>query len=90
MKPGSTFLTTLEEQLPTVKVPMHSIVAVDEEGAIDLMAEGDDGVVSYSSAHLPEAASEVVVRSDHSCQGHPGTVAEIRRILHLHLKACGR
>ena len=30
---------------------------------------------------------EVRVESDHSCQGHARTVAEIRRILHEHLDA---
>jgi len=29
---------------------------------------GDDGVVSYESAHITEAVSEVVVRAGHSVQ----------------------
>jgi hypothetical protein len=41
--------------------------------------------VSYQSAHIPEARSELVVRSGHSMQDNPRTVAEVRRILLLDL-----
>ena len=41
--------------------------------------------MSYQSAHIPEAKSELVVRSDHSVQSNPHTVSEVRRILLLHL-----
>jgi len=50
---------------------------------------GDDGVVKYGSAHIDEAASELVVRSGHSVRAKPRTVAKVRRILSLHsLAAC--
>ncbi|MCE9634239.1 MAG: hypothetical protein K8T90_00915 [Planctomycetes bacterium] len=87
MNPESSFIATLGDTLPSITIPMHSVVAIDGGGGI---AEGDDGVVLAKSAHLEEARSEVIVHNDHSCQGHPGTVAEIRRVLHVHLKACGR
>jgi hypothetical protein len=35
-----------------------------------------DGVVAYESAHIDGVASEVVVRSPHSTQGHPETIEE--------------
>lgn len=82
MAPGSPFLTALDACPMSKDVPVHSIVAVDGDGPVE---EGDDGVVMYSAAHLPNAKSEVVVRSPHSCQGHPTVVAEIRRILREHL-----
>src|SRR4029079_18650740 len=67
-------------------VAAHSIIAVEGNGPV---AAGDDGVVTYQSAHIAEAESELVVRSGHSVQSHPQTVAEIRRILLLHLaRAC--
>jgi pimeloyl-ACP methyl ester carboxylesterase len=84
MAPGSSFLAALDESPIAPDVPMHSIVAVDGDGPVE---EGDDGVVMYSAAHLSAAKSEVVVRSPHSCQGHPAVVAEIRRILREHLAA---
>ena len=49
--------------------------------------EGDDGVVAYRSAHIDEAVSERVVRWDHSCQGQPEVIEEIRRILLKHAAA---
>ena len=64
------------------KVAAHSIIAVEGNGPVET---GDDGVVTYQSAHIPEAKSELVVRSGHSVQGNPHTVAEVRRILLLHL-----
>jgi len=44
-------------------------------------------VVKYVSAHRTDVDSEIVVRSPHSCQPNPATVAEVRRILLLHLTA---
>ena len=82
MAPDSAFIKALGECSMRKDVPVHSIVAVDGDGPVD---EGNDGVVAYSAAHLPSAKSEVVVRSPHSCQGHPSVVAEIRRILREHL-----
>jgi hypothetical protein len=68
-------------------VAAHSIIAVRGDGPV---VDGNDGVVQYSSAHLDEAASELVARSGHSTQANPRTIAEVRRILLLHLrKACG-
>jgi hypothetical protein len=44
-----------------------------------------DGVVAYESAHLDNLASELVVRSAHSCQGNPEVAEEMRRILREHV-----
>jgi pimeloyl-ACP methyl ester carboxylesterase len=81
MSPGHPFIRTLASLPIDPRITAHSIIAVRGEGA----PEGQtDGVVAYESAHLGGVASEVVVRSDHSCQGHPGTVEEMRRILREH------
>ena len=37
-------------------------------------------MVKYESAHIEEAQSEFIVRSGHSCQADPSTIAEVRRI----------
>ena len=63
------------------RIPAHSIIAVKGDGPKE---EGDDGVVTYKSAHIDEVVSELVVRWDHSCQGQPQAIEEIRRILLLH------
>src|SRR5262245_3850995 len=56
------------------QIPAHSIIAVEGDGPKE---EGDDGVVTYRSAHIDEAASELVVRWNHSCQGQPEVIEEI-------------
>ncbi len=80
MTPGSPFGTALASIPVSPNVVAHSIVAVRGDGPVQ---SGDDGVVQYSSAHIDEAASELVVRSGHSVQANPNTVAEVRRILLL-------
>jgi hypothetical protein len=82
MTPGNPFVQALSE-LPIVPgVSAHSIIAVED---MDDIENGDDGVVKYKSAHIEGVESELVVHSPHSCQGNPRTIAEIRRILLLHL-----
>lgn len=82
MTPNNPFLEGLAN-IPVAKgVPFHSIVAVEEK--FPVVEAGDDGVVEYRSAHLDGAASERVVRTSHSTQSEPGTIQEVRRILHLH------
>jgi pimeloyl-ACP methyl ester carboxylesterase len=80
MAPNSPFSKTVSSipVAPTVKA--NSIIAVQGNGPVET---GDDGVVKYSSAHIDEAESELVVRSGHSVQSNPRTVAEVRRILLL-------
>ena len=62
------------------RVRYHSIIARTDP---DLPLErSDDGLVPYSSAHLPGALSEKVITSGHSVQETPQAILEIRRILH--------
>ncbi|MGR8953570.1 MAG: esterase/lipase family protein [Gammaproteobacteria bacterium] len=81
MNPKNPGLQTLAS-IPVTHIPAHSIIAVDGDGPL---SEGDDGVVAYQSAHIDEAISEKVVRWDHSCQGQPEVIEEVRRILLEHL-----
>ncbi len=90
MTPGNPWLEGFAVIPVADGVPYHSIISVKEE--FPIVDEGDDGVVKYRSAHLEGAASELVVRSPHSCQANPHTIQEVRRILHLHgeaLRAAG-
>ena len=43
-------------------------------------------IVEYSSSHLDNVRSELVVHSGHSVQVHPVAIYEVRRILLEHLK----
>jgi pimeloyl-ACP methyl ester carboxylesterase len=86
MTPDNPALAAFAAIPVSPKVAAHSIIAVEGDGPVET---GDDGVVTYQSAHIPEAASELVVRSSHSVQSNPHTVSEVRRILLLHLaEAC--
>jgi pimeloyl-ACP methyl ester carboxylesterase len=82
MSPANPFLQAFASISVSSRIAAHSIIAVEGDGPVEA---GDDGIVSYQSAHIPEAASELVVRSGHSVQSDPHTVDEVRRILLLHL-----
>ncbi|TAL74035.1 MAG: alpha/beta hydrolase [Rhodanobacter sp.] len=73
------------ENLPiSPAVRYHSIIGLYKpRGALDTTS---DGVVPYLSAHLPGAASEVVIPSWHSVQETPAAILELRRIMRGHLE----
>lgn len=78
MTPGNPFIKTLSSIPISPGVEFHSIIAVRGSGPVE---SGSDGVVSFQSAHLPDATSEFVVRSGHSTQAHQQTILQVRRIL---------
>jgi pimeloyl-ACP methyl ester carboxylesterase len=80
LSPNSRFLRALDKTRPAV--PVHTVVGT--RGRSDL-ARSSDGVVSYSSAHLYFAESEIAVPTGHGGFAHPLAVAELRRILHQEL-----
>jgi hypothetical protein len=84
MSPGNKFLLALADLPLAPGVTGHSIISVKGNGPLE---EGKDGVVSYSSAHLDGMASELIVKSGHSCQDKPATIEEVRRILLEHLNS---
>ncbi len=84
MSPNSPFIRALAATPIAPGVHAHSIISVSTKGPFQL---GNDGVVAYSSAHIPDVDSELVVNSTHSSQDNPATVAEIERILTLQLAA---
>jgi hypothetical protein len=82
MSPRHHFIHALQDISVAPSVTVNSIIAVEGDGPV---AEGDDGVVKYSSAHIEPVESELVVKSSHSTQGNPHTIEEVRRILRLHV-----
>jgi hypothetical protein len=78
MNPNNRFIKSLAEIPIADGVVAHSIIAVQGDGRPE---EGDDGVVKYASAHIPGVASEKIIRSGHSTQGHPEAIQEVKRIL---------
>jgi len=83
LRPTAGTLQALERLRPACWVAAHSIIG---DGHPSLTGGRDDCVVSVTSAHAPEAVSEICVPATHTrVHHHPLTVAEIRRILALHL-----
>ncbi len=78
MNPNNRFIRALSAIPIADGVVAHSIIAVQQDGPPE---KGDDGVVKYTSAHIDGVASEKIVRSTHSTQGHPETIQEVKRIL---------
>jgi len=87
MSPKNPALLAFSEIPVHPSIKAHSIIAIKGE---DTPPDGDDGVVEYSSAHLPDVESELVVRSSHSCQSIPKVIEEVRRILREHLREQGK
>jgi hypothetical protein len=81
MNPLSSFIQALAALPIAPGVHVHSIIAVKGDGPVE---EGDDGVVTYKSAHIGAVESELVVRWDHSVQWAPQAIEEVRRILLFH------
>jgi hypothetical protein len=82
MTEGNPFLVQLADTSIAPGVHAHSIIAVKTKGPVE---EGNDGVVTYRSAHLDGVESEAVVQSGHSAQSNPETMREVGRILIQHL-----
>jgi hypothetical protein len=70
-----------------IQAPYHSIIG--NRGKPGPLAESSDGIVPYWSSHEDKALSEVIVPGPHGLVNYPQTLAELKRILHLHLNASG-
>jgi pimeloyl-ACP methyl ester carboxylesterase len=81
LSPRDPVLRKLAE-LP-IEVPYHSIIGQRHPGPLETSS---DGVVTYTSAHLDGAASELIVQSGHGVANKPEAQAEVRRILRLELQ----
>jgi hypothetical protein len=82
LSPDSPALRTMDT-VP-VQAPYHSIIG--NRGKPGPLAESSDGIVPYWSSHMNRAQSEVIVPGPHGLVDYPQSIAELKRILHLHLK----
>ncbi len=78
LRENSPFLLAILGLPRDARVPIHSIIG--DRGRNDA-PRGGDGIVPYSSAHYPGAASEKIVPSGHDAHEHPRGIREIMRIL---------
>jgi hypothetical protein len=84
LKPTSPALPVINS-VP-ISVPYHSIIG---DRGKDHCPNCSDGVVAYWSSHLDGAKSELIVPGPHGSCELPQTIAELDRILRLHLKSSG-
>jgi hypothetical protein len=70
-----------------IEVPYHSIIGDRGKGDTP---NSSDGVVQYWSSHLKGAQSELIVPGPHGSYSLPVTIAELKRILKLHLTRTGQ
>lgn len=82
LQPEFPILKALDDLGIDPGVTYHSIIG--DRGKGD-SPDSSDGVVAYWSSHLEGAASEEIVPSGHASHKHPEGVAELVRILRLHL-----
>ena len=83
LNPDNAALKMLDRMPMSGKVVYHSIIGNTDGGGIP---GGSDGIVPYSSSHLDNVRSELVVKSGHSAQQTPLAIQEVRRILLEHLR----
>ena len=80
LKPANPALKVVNDS--SIISPYHSIIG--DRGKGD-SPNSTDGVVPYWSSHLDGAKSECIVPGPHGSCALPQTVAELDRILKLHL-----
>jgi pimeloyl-ACP methyl ester carboxylesterase len=85
LKPSNPALPILNSA--QISVPYHSIIGDRGKGGCPNCT---DGVVAYWSSHLDGAKSELIVPGPHGSCELPQTIAELDRILRLHLGTNGR
>ncbi|MDB6071439.1 MAG: alpha/beta hydrolase [Verrucomicrobiales bacterium] len=86
LTPTNSFVRTVDSLPISPRIPYHSIMGDRGQAKAKLHPEeGSDGFVPYKSSHLPGAASELIIPSNHSGHQSPEGIAEVIRILKLHL-----
>jgi pimeloyl-ACP methyl ester carboxylesterase len=80
LKPSNPALPVINSA--PITVPYHSIIG---DRGKDHCPNCSDGVVAYWSSHLDGAQSETIVPGPHGSCELPQTIAELDRILRLHL-----
>src|SRR6476620_11761315 len=85
LAPKAPYLAVLNKE--SIQAPYNSIIG--NRGKPGPLADSSDGVVPYWSSHLDGAQSECIVPGPHGSCELPQTIAELDRILRLHIGASG-
>ena len=83
LRPDNPLLRTFGSLPIASGIPYHTIMGDRRRGSEEPIT---DGWVTYESAHLEGAESELLVSGGHAVYAHPAAIAEIKRILRLHLR----
>ncbi len=83
LDPNSPFVKSYNALESPGNVSKHSVIGDQDEAG---KKDGSDGVVPYWSSHVPDAQSEIVLKSGHNVHTKPQAAKEIRRIMIEHLK----
>ena len=84
LRDDNPLLLTLADLPIAEGVTYHSIIG---DTVADGRTGGSDGIVPYSSSHVPGAKTELIVHSGHSVQHTPQAARETERIILEHLAA---
>jgi len=89
LDPDSLFLEKVNALPLKPGVPYHSLIGDRGKGGYldHTKPESSDGIVPYWSSHMPGAQSERIIPSGHWSHLHPLGMAEIKRILMLHIRS---
>lgn len=92
LDPKNRFITTINAIPVTPGIPYHSIMGDRGKGGNlnFTKPQSTDGIVPYWSSHIDGAQSEIIVPSHHWSNQHPLAIAEVRRILLLHLESISK
>lgn len=87
LDPKNRFVVTIDTIPPAKGIPFNSIMGDRGKGGnLDhTKPVSFDGLVPYWSSHLDGAESELIIPSGHWSHQHPMGIAEIKRILLIHL-----
>jgi len=83
LAPNDRFVRASKDLPIPGSIPYHSVIGDRGKGDTP---DSSDGVVAYWSSHMDGAVSEKIVPSHHGSHQHPEGIAEVRRILKLHLR----
>ncbi|WP_050028699.1 alpha/beta fold hydrolase [Verrucomicrobium sp. BvORR034] len=88
LDPENRFVKNLAELPLAPGIPYHTIIGDRGKGGNKdhTPPVSSDGIVPYWSSHLDGAQSEIIIPSGHWTNQHPQGIAEVNRILHLHLR----
>lgn len=92
LDPKNRFVTTVNT-IPLARgIPYHSIIGDRGKGGNrdQTKPQSTDGIVPYWSSHIGGAESELIVAHGHWTNQNPKAIAEVNRILRLHLEKSPR